>query len=63
MSYIPEAEEIEAPTENLTCAIRKFKEVINARRNSKSYGNTHIVDLSYIEKDLIDIELKLSQLG
>lgn len=57
-----EEESIEEPKENLLEAIQDFKKVINARRYSEEYESAHIVDLSHIEKDLIDIELKLSNL-
>lgn len=53
---------IDKPKEELLQSIHKFKSAINARRYSGQYEKTHIADLSEIEKDLIDIEFKLSNI-
>lgn len=63
IEFSREEEKIEGPKEYLIVSIQQFKRCISARRYSEEYENGHIEDLTTIEKDLIDIELKLSQLG
>lgn len=62
MSYTVEEQDIDKPTEQLIESIKVWKHMSENRRNDEMWSDEHIHELIDIEKDLLDIELKLRHL-
>ena len=62
MNYTTEDQDIDKPTEQLIKSIKVWKRMAKNRRNAEMWNDEHIHELIDIEKDLLDIELKLRRL-
>lgn len=62
MSYTTEEQDIDKPTEQLIESIKIWKRMAENRKNDEIWNDAHIHELIDIEKDLLDIELKLRHL-
>ena len=62
MNYTTEEQDIDKPTEQLIESIDAWRYMSKNRRNDEMWNLEHIHELINIEKDLLDIELKLRHL-
>lgn len=62
MRYTIEEQDIDKPTEQLIESINVWRHMSKNRRNDDMWNLEHIYELINIEKDLLDIELKLRHL-